>query len=83
MISGDKNISILHLPCSTSDLQFSLVLQTHALVLKNCNGGGGGGVGINLMFLKFFISLLNDIYLPTVVSLITASHTLTERVYIQ
>ena len=48
--SGDKNISILHSPCRTSDLQFSLVLQTHALVLKNCMGG--------LMFLKFLISLL-------------------------
>ena len=33
---GDKNISILHSPCRTSDLQFSHVLQTHALVLKNC-----------------------------------------------
>ena len=31
--TGDKNISILHLSCRTSDLQFSLVLQTHALVL--------------------------------------------------
>ena len=31
--SGDKNISILHLSCRMSDLQFSLVLQTHALVL--------------------------------------------------
>ena len=41
-ISGDKNISILHSPCRTSDLQFSLVLQTHALVLKKCIGGGGG-----------------------------------------
>ena len=30
--SGDKNISILHLSCRMSDLQFSLVLQTHALV---------------------------------------------------
>ena len=30
---GHKNISILHLSCRTSDLQFSLVLQTHALVL--------------------------------------------------
>ena len=39
-ITGDKNISILHSPCRTSDLQFSLVLQTHALVLKNCMGGG-------------------------------------------
>ena len=29
---GDKNISILHLSCRTSDLQFSLVLQTHAVV---------------------------------------------------
>ena len=29
----DKNISILHLSCRTSDLQFSLILQTHALVL--------------------------------------------------
>ena len=27
---GDKNISILHLSCRTSDLQLSLVLQTHA-----------------------------------------------------
>ena len=34
--SGDKKISILHSPCRTSDLQFLLVLQTHALVLKNC-----------------------------------------------
>ena len=31
--SGDNNISILHLSCRTSDLQFSLVLQTRALVL--------------------------------------------------
>ena len=38
---GDKNISILHSPCRTNDLEFSLVLQTHALVLKNCMGGGG------------------------------------------
>ena len=38
-LSGDKNISILHSPCRTSDLQFSLVLQTHALVLKNWMGG--------------------------------------------
>ena len=30
---GDKNISILHLSCRMSDLQFSLVLQTDALVL--------------------------------------------------
>ena len=29
----DKNIIILHLSCRTSDLQFSLILQTHALVL--------------------------------------------------
>ena len=28
-----QNISILHLSCRTSDLQSSLVLQTHALVL--------------------------------------------------
>ena len=27
-IAGDKNISILHLSCRTSDLQFSLILQT-------------------------------------------------------
>ena len=32
-IPGNKNISILHLSCRTSDLQFSLVLQTHELVL--------------------------------------------------
>ena len=32
-ISGDKIISILHLSCRMSDLQFSLVLQTHAHVL--------------------------------------------------
>ena len=31
--SGDKNISILHLSCKTSDLQFSLGLHTHARVL--------------------------------------------------
>ena len=30
---GDKNISILHLSCRTSDLQFSLILQTHVIVL--------------------------------------------------
>ena len=30
---GDKNILILHLSCRTSDLQFSLALQTQALVL--------------------------------------------------
>ena len=48
-MAGNKNISILHSPCRMSDLQFSLVLQTHALVLKNCtvcnkeNGWGGGG----------------------------------------
>ena len=81
-MAGDKNISILHLPCRTSYLKFSLVLQTHALVLKNCmqkeNGGRGGGVG-NLMFLEFLISLLKW-YLPTAVSFITASHTLTKRV---
>ena len=29
----DKNISILYLSCRTSDLQFSLILQTYALVL--------------------------------------------------
>ena len=49
---GDKNISILHSPCRTSDLQFSLVLQTHDLVLKNCMGGGGGGGGGGLMFFE-------------------------------
>ena len=32
-LAGDKNISILHLSCRRSDLQFSLILQTHALVL--------------------------------------------------
>ena len=33
LLSGDNlNISILHLSCRTSDLQFSLILQTHALV---------------------------------------------------
>ena len=32
-LSRGKNISILHLSCRMSDLQFSLVLQTHALVL--------------------------------------------------
>ena len=32
--AGDKNISILHLSYRTSDLQFSLVLQTHACPLK-------------------------------------------------
>ena len=38
MVPGDKNISILHLSCRTSDLKFSLILQTHALVFKNvCN----------------------------------------------
>ena len=33
--AGDKNISILHLSCRTSDVQFSLVLhtQTHVPVL--------------------------------------------------
>ena len=32
-LPGDKNISILYLSCRTSDLQFSLLLQIHALVL--------------------------------------------------
>ena len=32
-LAGDKNISILHLSCRMSDLKFSLLLQTHALVL--------------------------------------------------
>ena len=37
-ISGVKNISILHLSCRTSDLQFSLVLQTHSPSFKKiCN----------------------------------------------
>ena len=31
--SGDKNISILHWSCRMSDLQLSLVLQTHIHVL--------------------------------------------------
>ena len=36
--SGNKNISILHLSCRTSDIQFSLVRQTNALALKSvCN----------------------------------------------
>ena len=56
--SGDKNILILHSPCRTSDLQFSLILQTHALVLKKMYAikkmGGGGGA--DLMFLKFLIT---------------------------
>ena len=30
---GDKTISILHLSCRMNDFQFSLVLQTHVLVL--------------------------------------------------
>ena len=33
LYSGVKNISILHLSCKRSDLQFSLILQTHAIVL--------------------------------------------------
>ena len=33
LVPGDKNVSILHLSCRTSDLQFSLVLQTHARFL--------------------------------------------------
>ena len=32
-LSGYNFFSILHLSCRTNDLQFSLVLQTHALVL--------------------------------------------------
>ena len=36
--AGDKNISILHLSCRTSDLQFSLVLQTLYMSVKSvCN----------------------------------------------
>ena len=36
--SGDKNISVLHLSCRTSDLQFSLFLQTHSPSFKRiCN----------------------------------------------
>ena len=37
-MSGDKNISILHLSCRMSELQFSLILQTHALVLQKRMG---------------------------------------------
>ena len=33
IINSGQNISILHLSCRTSDLQFSLVLQAHLLVL--------------------------------------------------
>ena len=55
-VSGDKNISILHSPCRTSDLQFSLVLQTHALVLKSClQKRKWGG---DLMFLNFLINYM-------------------------
>ena len=32
-LQGDNDISILYLSCRRSDLQFSLILQTHALVL--------------------------------------------------
>ena len=32
-MAGDKNISILHLSCRTNDLQISLILKTHVLVL--------------------------------------------------
>ena len=36
--AGDKNISKLYLSCMTSDLQFSLVLQTMHLYFKSvCN----------------------------------------------
>ena len=36
--AGDKNISILHLSCRTSDLQFSVVLQHIHLSFKSvCN----------------------------------------------
>ena len=60
-LTEDKNISILHSPCRTSDLQFLVVLQPHALVLKivctkeSGGGEGGGGGGGDLTFL---ISLL-------------------------
>ena len=38
LIQGTKNISILHLSCRTSDLQFSLILKTHSLSFKRiCN----------------------------------------------
>ena len=50
----------------------------HSSLKIVCNKENGGGVG-NLMFLKFLISLLKW-YLPTAVSFITASHTLTKRV---
>ena len=36
--SGDKNISILHLSCRTSDLQFSLVLSFKSVCNKEHNG---------------------------------------------
>ena len=54
---GDKNISILHSPCRASDLQFSLLLQTHALVFNKENGGGGFDV-----FEVPYNHCLNDIY---------------------
>ena len=32
MLGREQNISIMHLSCRTSDLQFSLVLQTYTVV---------------------------------------------------
>ena len=52
LVSGDKNISILHLPCRTSDLQFSLALQTNTLVLKIVCNKENGEWGGNLMFFE-------------------------------
>ena len=60
---GDKNISILHSPCRTNDLQFSLVLQTHALVLKNCMGGvGGGGGGVDVFEVPAVSFIMHSIH---------------------
>ena len=61
LLTGDKNISILHSPCRTSDIQISLVLQTHALVLKNCivcNKENGGGGGFDVFEVPYIIAII-------------------------
>ena len=72
IVARDKNISIFHLSCRTSDLQFSPVLQTHVLSFKSVCNKEHKGVLCNMKY-----KVPNDIY-P--VSFITASHILTKKI---
>ena len=47
---GDRNIYILHLSCRTSDLQFSLIVQTQALSFKRVCNKKHKGIICNMTF---------------------------------